>query len=89
MKVREQAQQRVENKAKYLDANPGSGGLDEFISWVSHYYPENEPKIYIEKELFTSPAFRSLSRIGILVYLDFLGKRFMGKVQRGKKRYGR
>lgn len=86
MKVREQAQQRVENQAKYLDANPAFGGLDELISWVSHYYPENEPKIYIEKDIVHSPAYRSLSRVAMLVYLDFLDKRFLKQVKRDKRR---
>ena len=88
--AREQAQQRVENKAKWLDANPGSGGLEEFVRWVSQWvsqeYKKDEPKIYLEKELIDSPAYRSLSRIAILIYLDFLGKRFLKQVKRDKKR---
>ena len=84
--VREQAQQRVENRAKYLDANPAFGGLDEFISWLSQEYPQGDPKIYIEKDLVHSPAFRSLSRVAMLVYLDFLDKRFLKSIKRGKKR---
>lgn len=84
--VRDQAQQKVENKAKWLAANPGAGGVDKFISWLSQEYPESDQKINIEKALINSPAYRTLSRIAQLVLMDFLGKRFMKKIKRdGKK----
>jgi len=86
VKVREQSQQRVEDHAKWLDTNPAYGGLDEFIEWVSQEYEKDTPKIYIEKNLVHSPAFRSLSRVAFLVYLDFLDKRFLKPVKREKKR---
>ena len=86
MSVRDRAQQKVENKAKWLDENPGFGGLDEFIEWISREYPESDPKIYIEKALKDSPAYRALSRIAQLVYLDFLGKRSMKRIKRNNKK---
>jgi len=84
--VREQVAQRIDTHARWLDENPQFGGLDELIQWVSQDYPENEEKIFITKKLLFSPAFRSLSRVGIFVYLYFLEKRFMKRVKRDKKK---
>lgn len=41
--------------------------------------------IWFEKELLRSSAFRSLSKWGMLVYLDFLRKRQMEPVKSSKK----
>lgn len=41
--------------------------------------------IWFDKELLRSSAFRSLSKWGLLVYLDFLRKRQMVQVKRSKK----
>jgi len=51
---------------------------------VSQEYEKDAPKIYIDKELVHSPAFRSLSRVAIFVYLDFLDKRLLKPVKKGK-----
>lgn len=42
----------------------------------------DEPKIYILREMLDSPAIRSLSRVGMLLFLDFLAKRRMVAVGR-------
>ncbi len=64
---------------KWEAANPG-------LSWDSPEYSESEPKIYITKELLTSPAYRSLSRAALLIYQDFLAKRDMRQIKRGKEK---
>ena len=87
MKVREQAQQRVENYAKWLDANPALGGFDNYVAWLSQEYSKYEPKIYLEKEMLDSPIYRSLSRVAMLVYQDFLGKRFMDRGKGDKRNF--
>ena len=40
--------------------------------------------IVLDRELLASPAFRSLSRTAMLVYLDFLGKRKIRKIGKPK-----
>ena len=53
----------------------------------------DEPKIYILREMAESPAFRSLSRVGLLMLMDFLGKRRMvatgRKATKGRRSTGR
>ena len=40
-------------------------------------YYEDGPKIYLLKEMIKSPAYRSLSRVALLVLNDFMDKRIM------------
>ena len=42
-------------------------------------------QIYITKEILKSKAYRSLSRVSLLVYQDFLGKRIFKPIKRNKK----
>jgi hypothetical protein len=70
---------RIENAKKWEEANPG-------LSWVNPEYPENEGKIYITRELLESPAYRSLSRVALLLYQDFLAKRIMKPIRRNKQK---
>jgi hypothetical protein len=56
------------------------------LSWCNPEYPENEGKIYITKELLKSPAYRSLSRVAMLLYQDFLAKRIMKQIRRNKQK---
>jgi hypothetical protein len=69
----------IEHVKRWEEANPG-------LSYATEYYAEDEEKIYIAHELRESKAFRSLSRAALLIYLDFLSKRDMRPVKRGKSR---
>lgn len=75
--IAENIQNRSANIQRWKEANPG-------LSWCSQEYREDEEKIYISKELLNSIAYRSLSRCAFLVYQDFLAKRLMIKIKRGK-----
>ena len=77
--IADQIKAKSEIAANWERENPGR-------SWCNPLYPENIPKIYVEKELIASGAFRSLSRWAILVYLDLLSKRLM---QSAGKRKGK
>ena len=68
---------KIEKAKKWEAANPGQ-------SWVNATYRSDEEKIYITKELLSSKAYRSLSRVSFLVYQDFLGKRDMFQDRRKK-----
>ena len=46
---------------------------------------KTDGKLFFERELLDSPAFRTLSRGAMLVYLDFLAKRQMAKDRVKKK----
>jgi hypothetical protein len=73
----------IKKKAKKVkaweEANPG-------LSWCNPEYPENEGKIFITRELQESPAYRSLSRVAMLLYQDFLAKRIMKPIRRNRKK---
>ena len=71
---------KIEKARNWEKANPG-------LSWCDSGYAEDEPKIYITKELINSPAYRSLSRASLLIYQDFLAKRIMKAVKRNKKKF--
>ena len=45
-------------------------------------YSQNEPKIYLPRDMVQSPAFRNLTRTEMLCLLDFYSKRKMGKTGR-------
>ena len=72
--VAENERAKIEKAAKWRKVNP----------WHSPEYPKDESKIYITKELLESEAYRSLSRVAMLLYQDFLSKRMMQKVGRRK-----
>ena len=76
--VEEQIKQKIANVKKWEEANPG-------LSWYNPEYAKNESKIYITKELLNHIAYRSLSRVAMLLYQDFLSKRIMKRVS--KKRW--
>jgi hypothetical protein len=75
--VAENIQQTIKTAKRWNEANPG-------LSWCSQEHPEKEEKIYLTKELINSKANRSLSRCALLIYQDFLAKRDMRKVKKGK-----
>ena len=75
--IDEKIQNDITKAKKWETANPGQ-------SWVNATYRPDEEKIYISKELLSSKAYRSLSRVSFLVYQDFLGKREMFKDRRKK-----
>jgi len=75
--IDESIKRRIEKVKKWEAANPGQ-------SWVNATYRPDEEKIYITKELLSSKAYRSLSRVSFLVYQDFLGKRDMFRDRRKK-----
>jgi len=77
--VAENIENKIQKAKKWEEANPG-------LSWCNPEYPENEGKIYITKELQESPPYRSLSRVGLLLYGDFLAKRIMKPIRRNKKK---
>lgn len=73
--VTEHVRNKIEKAKNWEEANPG-------LSWCDPEYPENEGKIYITKELLESDAYRSLSRVAMLLYQDFLAKRIMKRTPR-------
>jgi len=73
--VAENVRAKVEKAAKWRDENP---------SCIE--YEQDAPKIYIEKELLESKAWKSLSRCSTHVYLEFLGKRVMSLIKRNRKK---
>lgn len=60
--------------------------VDEDIKWSNPLIPEKEAKIYITKELLKSSAYRSLGRVAMLVYQDFLAKRILKEIRKRKKK---
>ena len=75
--VAENTQQKADTVKRWKEANPG-------LSWCSQVYHEKEPTIHISKELLNSNAYRSLSRCALLIYQDFLAKRYMEKIKKNK-----
>ena len=78
--IEDDINRKIEGEKKWREANPG-------LSYVDDWYPEDEPKIYIQKELLHSPVYRSLSRAALLIYQDFLDKRDMRPIKRNKIKY--
>lgn len=62
----------------WIAANPG-------IPLV--YGPDEDERVFFERPLLDSPAFRKLSRGALLIYLDFLGKRQMERDRITKRWY--
>jgi hypothetical protein len=73
--VAESVRAKIEKDAKWRKENP----------WQSPEYTNDEPKIYIIRDLLESKAYRSLSRVAMLVYQDFLSKREMVATKRNRK----
>jgi len=73
--VAENERAKIEKAARWRKENPGCAE-----------YVQDEPKIYITKELLESEAYRSLSRCAMLIYQDFLAKRDMRHVKRDRKK---
>ena len=80
--VKQDIEQKIQKAASWEAANPG-------LSWAnaSTSY-EDEPKVYVTKEMIRSKAFRSLSRVAFIVLLDFMEKRKMVKAGYEKTRDG-
>ena len=75
--VEENIKRKIAKVKKWEEANPG-------LSWCNQEYAKDEGKIYITKELLESFAYRSLSRVAMLLYQDFLSKRVMKQVSKKK-----
>ena len=75
-------EERIKSKSRLIrqweEVNPG-------LRWESPEYSEGN-NIYITKEMLNSPAYRSLSRAAMLIYQDFLSKRFMKKISRSRQK---
>lgn len=76
--VKDAVRKKIEKITKWEKENPG-------LSWHSPEYPKDESKIYITRELLESEAYRSLSRVAMLLYQDFLAKREMVATKRNRK----
>jgi len=76
--VEQNIKQKIAKVKKWEEANPG-------LCWYNQEYKEEEGKIYITNELLNSVAYRSLSRVAMLLIQDFLSKRIMKRVS--KKRW--
>ncbi len=76
--VSESVDKKIKSRQKWKAANPG-------LDWNT-VYAEEEGKIYITRELLESKAYRSLGRVSLLVYQDFLAKRIFKAIKRDKKR---
>ena len=63
--------------AKWEAENPGQ-------SWSNPLHEENEPKIYLTKEMLESGVYRGLSRVAMLLLQDFLAKRIMKQASKKK-----
>ena len=74
--VADAIQEKIKKAAKWRKENP----------WHSPEYPEDEGKIYIYREMLESKAYRSLSRVAMLLYQDFLARREMLPIKRNKEK---
>jgi hypothetical protein len=70
--IDELIKRKIEKVKKWEAENPGQ-------KWINGTHSPNEEKIYITKELLRSSAYRSLGRVSMLVYQDFLSKRIFKK----------
>ncbi len=77
--IDEAIDEKIKKRARWQEANPG-------LNWSNPEHPEDEPKIYITKELLESPAYRSLSRVALLIYQNFLSKRILKPIKRNKRK---
>jgi hypothetical protein len=70
--IDESIKRKIEKVKKWEAANPGQ-------KWINGTHSPDEEKIYITKDLIRSEGYRSLRRVSLLVYNDFLGKRLFKK----------
>jgi hypothetical protein len=77
--ITERVREKVEKAARWEKENPG-------LSWISPEYPEDQGKIYIQREMLNSDVYRSLGRCAMLIYQDFLAKRIMKRINRNRKK---
>jgi hypothetical protein len=76
--VKQDVECKIQKAVAWEAANPGR-------SWAeASEYHEDEPKIYILKEMLSSPAFRNLSATALIVFMDFMAKRNLQRC--GRKR---
>jgi hypothetical protein len=75
--IDKQIQNRIAKAKKWEAANPGQ-------KWINGTHSPVEEKIFITKELLRSSAYRSLRRVSMLIYQDFLSKRIFKKDRRNK-----
>lgn len=73
--VKDVVREKIDKAAKWRKENP----------WHSPEYFKDESKIYITKDMLESDAYRSLSKIAMLIYQDFLAKREMISTKRNRK----
>ena len=76
--VKGQIRENIAKIDRWEQANPGKSWLIE--------YPEEEPKVYLPKEMIFSPAYRSLGRVAMYVLQIFYCKRIMKMSKRNKKK---
>jgi len=75
--VADKINQKIKKAASWQKANPG-------LSWVNQQHKQSESKIYIPKDMLNSVAYRSLNKVEMLLFQDFLAKRSMKKIGREK-----
>ena len=80
--VEQDIERKIRKAAAWEAANQGLSWADASGSY------EDEPKIYITKEMLNSRAFRDLSKIALIVLMDFFSKRNMQRCG-GKRSNGR
>jgi hypothetical protein len=76
--VKERIREKIEKVDRWEQANLGKSWLIE--------YPEEEPKVYLPKEMIFSTAYRSLGRVAMYVLQVFYAKRIMKKINRKRKK---
>jgi hypothetical protein len=76
--VEQNIKQKIAGRKKWIEANPG-------LSWDNPEISETDAKIYITKDLLESVAYRSLSRVAMLLYQDFLSKRIFRRLGKPKR----
>ena len=75
--IDEKIQNDIAKVKKWEAANPGQ-------KWINGTHSPNEEKIYITKELLRSSVYRSLGRVSMIVYQDFLSKSIFKKDRKNK-----
>lgn len=75
--IAERIEKKTETILKWQAANPG-------VAWETPDLETESPKIFITKEMLESEAFRSLSRVAMLLVLDFLSKRILKQASKKK-----
>lgn len=73
--IADKIETKIAKRNKWEKANPGQ-------SWSNPKHKNDNPKIYIRKDMLESAVYRSLSRVGMLLLQDFLSKRFMKEISK-------